>query len=1851
MAKFVLTAQMKLAAPTNTAAIVSQINQQLKGINAFVNIKVNNQAVTQLNKVNKALTTTGKNAKVASIGLERFGKDAALAIRRFGAFVAATFAFRKFVSAISSGFSEAIKFERELIKIAQVTDTSARNLKGLTSEITRLSTTFGVSFSSLLKVSRVLSQTGLTADQTKIALEALAKTSLSATFDDINQTAEASIAIMRQFKVESSELESVFGAINAVAGKFAVEAGDINVAIRRTGGAFRAAGGELNELIALFTSVRATSRESAESIATGFRTIFTRLQRTRTINFLKTLGVDLRTFDGQFVGPLEAIKRLNAALKNVRTTDPRFAQIVEELGGFRQISKVIPLIQQFDEAQRALNVAQAGGTSLSRDAAKAQQTLAVQIAKVREEFNQLIRKIAGTNTFKVFAKTALRLASALIKVADALTPLIGIIAALAVPIAASGFSRFLGAKAGAGFTGTLRGFASGGVVPGVGSRDTIPARLTPGEFVINKKAAQVIGLSNLERLNDTQKIQKFQKGGVVGGGIGGVGLSAAILILPSVIGTLVDKFTKMDSAVGEVVNTVTQLGIQFVVFQALLRSTSNTGFAASARARIPGTAEFSRQRGPLAASRQRLGASVIQQRKDISVLNKKIDIGQQNVSNIRTRIASVPVGSVQRADFQSRLSRREGRLDLQRDVANRSSRRLDVSRAIGRQSTIARNRRVERLEARQGGTLVAGAALGAIGNVAGGFISSRANARIAAGQDASGTAAIGGALSGAGTGAALGAIFGPFGIAIGAATGGLIGFFTASKAAKEQLEAVKFNNVIGNLSKTLENVDKGFTTVSTATSSVASTINALDDRFVTATSPEAIEELNGAVRNTRPQIETFIQKLAQTSGSFQQIDAILGKGVLQKFATINSIPFDSLKNRIEDQINLRKRATEINERAIDVQLLFINRVRAISDLSSVIKDATQATSKFSAAISGSLTILDQSDVLSRPSNIADQGLFQQAVRSATQPFGARGQTIGRDAIASQRAISQLPDILLSLSAEDPLGQRGDFISRLNKAVSGLIGEGAESDFIKEAIINRARGLIGAEGKDVTILELISKDLNKVSKDLSKGFDPLFAVLAEISKAIAGQLNLVVQATNKRRELEFKILDQTQKLINQQLTTDKFRNVNRVRLGGRDNRLRLSDAADTLRQRATLRGTGVRTGDVEETSRALQLSQQRLTAITLQLNDAASRGLQADITLIFTRDRLIERAGRLTKQLEFLGNSSARAAESQRELDKIRENSEKRFSVAADFAFGSKESRRDTVKSIQFVTALGTGRRNINQLSDEGRGLVGQLLSKLGDTDRFAAFGRNREGQDRTVAEFRKILVSQSLGGGRDAIQIALLSTTNKEQELINKIDQLLTQGEAARRALINDLRTQQTTVIQQIRDALFTFVGKLQELFLRRELSRIGRQSVSQEGQIVERTSQIAAAQRIQRAFGGRERAEVITGRLRNFQNLREREESFGAARVASFARNLEGSPIEIEDVKFGQLVTVESVKNITTAIRERVRDELAGQFPEEFAKFQSQIAKVGLGSEFGVSERSFIEGATPEQINTALLRFINTKTEEIFKSTFGGAISETSASRSVALSKLREEGFTRQDIGKALPILLQIEKDLQLSEGVDLSKAVQDLDRLVQDTTALSREYNAINNSLTISLRSQQERERLIQQRSVTPVIQQAPIDRPANTIANEDIAAARRIVAQRAANAAANAARQPRRGVQGLGQAQFSVPPENLDGRGAFGEPRPQAIAKLISGTGDAEGTNKLQETMIAFSNTSGTLATALDNFPREVQHMINGKVEIIVNGAEVFARIMPEIQELINTRIKDGINKFTKKNFPELGPQEDE
>jgi TP901 family phage tail tape measure protein len=494
-----------------------------------------------------SLTTSAGAARRASAAyaeasdtVTNFGRQVSLAGRRFVAFSVATGGMFAAVNALKAVGREAVQFDLAMNKLLQVSDDGQRGVSRLRAEIGRLSTTYGVASRDLAAGAEAFVQAGLNARQSAQAVETLALALSSPSFADARKTTEGMLAIFQQFGKDTEKLKDQLGSVNAVAATFATESQDLITAVQKSGGAFATAGGQLNELLALFTSIRATTRESADQIATGLRSIFTYVQRSDTIENLKQLGINLRytkeeakalgqeDLTDQFVGQFRAVQRLSEGLSKLRSTDPRYAQVVEDLGGIRQVSRVLPLIQQFGEAQKALNVARLGSASIEAAAAVRQDALLTKLTKIKETYQQLGNDLVQSSGFKKLADGLTTAATAAAELVKALGPLLPVVAALGIGRLMGGSMRFAAGVLTPELYGSSRAptrrFAAGGPVhggtPGV---DSVPIMAQEGEYVLRKAAVDRLGRGRVEELNRTGRFPRYAFGGFVGRGVAAVG--------------------------------------------------------------------------------------------------------------------------------------------------------------------------------------------------------------------------------------------------------------------------------------------------------------------------------------------------------------------------------------------------------------------------------------------------------------------------------------------------------------------------------------------------------------------------------------------------------------------------------------------------------------------------------------------------------------------------------------------------------------------------------------------------------------------------------------------------------------------------------------------------------------------------------------------------------------------------------------------------------------------------------------------------------------------------------------------------------------------------------------------------------------------------------------------------------------------------------------------------------------------------------------------------------------------------------------------------------------------------------
>ncbi|NBQ17952.1 hypothetical protein EBU24_06570, partial [bacterium] len=144
-------------------------------------------------------------------------------------------------------------------------------------------------------------------------------------------------------------------------------------------------------------------------------------------------------------------------------------------------------------------VAQAGSVSLAVNAGQAQDALAVKLQKLKESFFEVGRSIVNSPGFRSLADTFIGAATSVLSLINSLKGLLPLFTALAAVKIGQGIGSFV-----SGFTkgaisdtssaknksatrkaegGFLR-MRTGGIVPGSGTGDKVPALLEPGELVV-----------------------------------------------------------------------------------------------------------------------------------------------------------------------------------------------------------------------------------------------------------------------------------------------------------------------------------------------------------------------------------------------------------------------------------------------------------------------------------------------------------------------------------------------------------------------------------------------------------------------------------------------------------------------------------------------------------------------------------------------------------------------------------------------------------------------------------------------------------------------------------------------------------------------------------------------------------------------------------------------------------------------------------------------------------------------------------------------------------------------------------------------------------------------------------------------------------------------------------------------------------------------------------------------------------------------------------------------------------------------------------------------------------------------
>ncbi len=305
----------------NTQQILNNFNKAFPGGKATIPINIKDGASLPLGRI------TGQT--------KDFDKALQAATDRVVAFGAAAGAFTLVAKGVKELAAATIEVQDSLIRIGANFNRSDKEIKQFGATLFDIARQTGTTFSDAAKGAEELARQGLSIAETQKRLkDALVLSRISGT--DVNDTIQNLTATLLTFNEAGLDSTKIINKLVAVDVSAAVSAKDLQEAFARVGSSAADAGVSFDQLLSLITVVKERTGRDGPVIGNALKTIFTRLEDTKTLEVLRSVGVEVQDIKGH---TLPAVQILTELAKTYKTLgDTTQATVAKQVAGGFQVN-------------------------------------------------------------------------------------------------------------------------------------------------------------------------------------------------------------------------------------------------------------------------------------------------------------------------------------------------------------------------------------------------------------------------------------------------------------------------------------------------------------------------------------------------------------------------------------------------------------------------------------------------------------------------------------------------------------------------------------------------------------------------------------------------------------------------------------------------------------------------------------------------------------------------------------------------------------------------------------------------------------------------------------------------------------------------------------------------------------------------------------------------------------------------------------------------------------------------------------------------------------------------------------------------------------------------------------------------------------------------------------------------------------------------------------------------------------------------------------------------------------------------------------------------------------------------
>ena len=327
------------------------------------------------------------------------------------------------INAVSNAFKslviQTMEVQKQMAEINVVMQTGTAGLQQMQTGLFKIAKDTAQSFSVVTEAALEFSRQGLSMEKTLLATkQAMILTRLTAL--DAADAVKGLTAAVNGFVDAGISHTQVVNKMSAVDVNFAVSTEDLIHGLERAGAVAQDAKVNFDELMGAITAAQQITARGGNVIGNSFKTIFTRIQRSSTINRLEELGIAVKDLEGRTLPAMKILKEL--ALTYDGLADSTKAAVAEQVGGVFQINILKAALKDlgrensvFARATEISNRATDEATKKNEALNKTLSALAAQTGTSIQQLSEAIGKLSMGGGIEKVLKTINTLAEGMFK--------------------------------------------------------------------------------------------------------------------------------------------------------------------------------------------------------------------------------------------------------------------------------------------------------------------------------------------------------------------------------------------------------------------------------------------------------------------------------------------------------------------------------------------------------------------------------------------------------------------------------------------------------------------------------------------------------------------------------------------------------------------------------------------------------------------------------------------------------------------------------------------------------------------------------------------------------------------------------------------------------------------------------------------------------------------------------------------------------------------------------------------------------------------------------------------------------------------------------------------------------------------------------------------------------------------------------------------------------------------------------------------------------------------------------------------------------------------------------------------